>query len=90
MVPQFSQEIPHILRKPKFQYHVEESPLLVLYLKSDESILNILKAIHFRFISAYNSSWCKGKAIPLRAWRDPEGSRRLRLPEFKTIGTLNW
>jgi len=29
----------------------------------------------------------KGKAIPLRAWRGPEGSRRLRLPDFKTIGT---
>jgi hypothetical protein len=29
----------------------------------------------------------KGKAIPLQAWRDPEGSRRLRLPDSKTIGT---
>jgi hypothetical protein len=30
---------------------------------------------------------CKGKAIPLQAWTDPEGSRRLRLPDFKTIDT---
>jgi hypothetical protein len=30
----------------------------------------------------------KGKAIPLQAWRDPEGSRRLRLPDLKKIGTL--
>jgi len=29
----------------------------------------------------------KGKAIPLQAWTGPEGSRRLRLPSFKTIGT---
>jgi len=29
----------------------------------------------------------KGKAIPLQAWTDPEGSRRLRLPDLKTIGT---
>jgi len=29
----------------------------------------------------------KGKAIPLQAWKGPEGSRRLRLPDFKTIGT---
>jgi hypothetical protein len=29
----------------------------------------------------------KGKAIPLQAWRGPEGSRRLRIPDFKTIGT---
>jgi len=29
----------------------------------------------------------KGKAITLQAWTGPEGSRRLRLPDFKTIGT---
>jgi len=27
------------------------------------------------------------KAIPLQAWTGPEGSRSLRLPDFKTIGT---
>jgi len=32
----------------------------------------------------------KGKAIPLEAWTGPEGSRRLRLPDFKTIGTWGW
>ena len=26
----------------------------------------------------------KGKAIPLQAWTGPEGSRRLRLTDFKT------
>jgi len=26
-------------------------------------------------------------AIPLQAWTGPEGSRRLRLPDFKTVGT---
>jgi hypothetical protein len=29
----------------------------------------------------------KGKAIPLQAWAGPEDSRRLRLPDFMTIGT---
>jgi hypothetical protein len=29
----------------------------------------------------------KGKAILLEALTGPEGSRRLRLPDFKTIGT---
>jgi hypothetical protein len=29
----------------------------------------------------------KGKAIPLQALTGPEGCRRLRLPDFKTIGT---
>jgi hypothetical protein len=28
-----------------------------------------------------------GKAIPLQALTGPEGSRRLRLPDFKTFGT---
>jgi len=29
----------------------------------------------------------KGKTIPLQTWTGPEGSRRLRLPAFKTVGT---
>ena len=29
----------------------------------------------------------KGKAIPLQAWTGPEGSRMLRLSDFKTIDT---
>jgi hypothetical protein len=29
----------------------------------------------------------KGKAIPVQARTGPEGSRRLRLPHYKTIGT---
>jgi len=29
----------------------------------------------------------KGKSIPLQAWENPEDSRRLKLPDFKTIGT---
>jgi hypothetical protein len=27
------------------------------------------------------------KAISVQTWTGPEGSRRLRLPDFKTIGT---
>jgi hypothetical protein len=29
----------------------------------------------------------KGKAIPLQPWTGSEGFRRLKLPDFKTIGT---
>jgi hypothetical protein len=32
----------------------------------------------------------KCKAIPLQTWTGPEGSRRLRLPDFTTIGTWRW
>jgi hypothetical protein len=31
--------------------------------------------------------YIKGKVTPLQALTDPEGSRRLRLPDLKTIGT---
>jgi hypothetical protein len=41
--------------------------------------------------NAYNifvwTTWMIYKAIPLQALTGPEGSRRLRLPDFKTIGT---
>jgi hypothetical protein len=36
---------------------------------------------------ATNLRLIKIKAIPLQAWTGPEGSRRLKLPDFKTIGT---
>ena len=29
-------------------------------------------------------SYCKGKAVPLQAWTGPEGSRKLRFPNFVT------
>jgi len=32
----------------------------------------------------------KGKAIPVQAWTGPEGSRRLRIPDFKTVSTWRW
>jgi len=34
-----------------------------------------------------NTEKGKGTAIPLQAWTGPDGSRRMRLPDFKTIGT---
>jgi hypothetical protein len=32
----------------------------------------------------------KGKAIPVQAWTGPEGSRGLKPPHFKKIGTWMW
>jgi len=31
-----------------------------------------------------NTFRCKGKALPLQAWTGPEGSRKLRFPDFVT------
>ena len=44
--------------------------------------------IHDIFVSI--SALIKAKAIPLQAWTGPEGSTRLRFPDFKTIGTWRW
>jgi hypothetical protein len=44
-----------------------------------------LNTVHATVISTIK--YRKGKAIPLQAWTSPEGSRSLRLPDFKTIGT---
>jgi hypothetical protein len=35
----------------------------------------------------WNKSEGNRKAIPLQTWRGPEVSRRLRLPDFKAVGT---
>jgi len=32
----------------------------------------------------------KGKAVPLQAWTGPEGSRKLRFPDFRDNGTGWW
>jgi hypothetical protein len=32
----------------------------------------------------------KGKAIPSQTWTGPECFRRLRIPDFKTVGTWRW
>jgi hypothetical protein len=29
----------------------------------------------------------KSRSIPLQAWTGPEGSRRMRIPDLKTVGT---
>jgi hypothetical protein len=36
---------------------------------------------------SYNGGNGKSKAIPVEAWSGPEGSRKLKLPDFMTVGT---
>jgi hypothetical protein len=49
----------------------------------------LLSTVAYGIHSRNSLSFCcagvvkgKGKAIPLQAWTDPEGSRSLRLPDF--------
>jgi hypothetical protein len=50
----------------------------------DEMFTNFCQGIS-REVKTYVK--VRGKEIPLQGWTDPKGSRRLRLPDFKTIGT---
>jgi hypothetical protein len=45
------------------------------------------RAVIYIYIYIYSFIIGKGKAIPLQASTVPVGSRRLRLPDFKKIGT---
>jgi len=54
----------------------------------DERIKNFSEKCKGKLtLGTLQRQWVKGKAIPLLSWRGPQGSRRLRLPDFKTIGT---
>jgi hypothetical protein len=55
----------------------------------DRSVVSI-KSVHTAALDCkgtVNKDKGKGKALPLQAWTGPEGSSRLRLPDFNTIGT---
>jgi len=47
-----------------------------------ESKINVKK-----FVTCISPNIIIGKAIPLEAWRGPEDSRALRLPDFNIIDT---
>jgi len=47
-------------------------------------VFYVFCTVHCNKIVQYK---CKSKANPLQTWTGPEGSRRLRFPDFKTIGT---
>ena len=47
----------------------------------DSSVPSI-RSLHCHTLGRCNG---KGKAVPLQAWTDPEGSRKLRFPDFVTM-----
>jgi len=65
----------------------QQTFLLLLQTRNTFKLSGIFKSSHSNSPSIYNY---KGKAIPLQAWTGPKGSRRLRIPDFKTIGTWRW
>ena len=52
-----------------------------------DRIFVLLRAVKKVDVKLQHTQIKQGKAVPLQAWTGPEDSRRLRLPDFKTIGT---
>jgi len=53
----------------------------------NEELYNSAHTVIFSMALAILKHYLHVTGIPLQAWADPEGSRRLRLPDFKTIST---
>jgi hypothetical protein len=53
----------------------------------DSSHCVVLEYLKIRVNSCHLQVKVKVKAVPLQTLTDPEGSRRLRLPDFKKINT---
>jgi len=68
---------PSGLHEPQFKYQ---------WSRRLEDISSQYRVFSYFWVFFVNKG--KSKAIPLQAWTGPEGSRRLRVPDFKTIGIL--
>ena len=49
-----------------------------------DSLLSEIEFLHLSGEDVFGVCKCKGKAVPLQAWSGPEGSRKLRFPDFVT------
>ena len=56
---------------------------LQMYIKHVKCRLSKTLKTVFKVLG-YKTQVKKGKAVPLKAWSDPEGSRNLRFPDFMT------
>jgi hypothetical protein len=67
---------------------MENVPKLNRKMRQNVRLVNIYeKPSPYKSNKNFQLTICKSKAIPLQTLTDPEGSRRLRLPDFKTIAT---
>jgi len=65
----------------------QRKPLNISTALSQKSIENPPTMIRHKVYQHCYKGKGKGKAIPVQAWTDPEVSRSLRFPDFKTIST---
>jgi hypothetical protein len=67
-----------------FQFSVHFVSAPTVYISGSRISLSSPPTCFGRYYSLLQD---KGKGIPLQAWTGPKGFKRLRLPDFKTIGT---
>ena len=70
----------HILDKPHFNLILTRPDYDIQFLNRRHMPMYFLQS----FITQRVYIMCKGKTIPLQAWSGPEGSRKLRFPDFMT------
>ena len=69
----------------KLQTHVHRKSLYpYAWLLPREFFVCFHRSAQFRLYFLQDKGKGKGKAVPLQAWSGPEGSRKLRFPDFMT------
>jgi hypothetical protein len=89
-----SQKQIYIIKIDRNSINMLSSSSLMLYSNTILLLIRILimhsRGLDIRSISDNNTNTTrhsKDKSMPLQAWTGPEGSRKFRLPDYKTIGT---
>jgi len=86
LLPEIHRDVPQSLQaNARIVHKNRPSPLPLISLKIHQSLIILI--FHVIYYQLPIAMLCTGKAIPLQAWTGPEGSRRFRLPDFKTIDT---
>jgi hypothetical protein len=52
------------------------------------TLLRVERRVLAKFKYYYITNKRKGKAVPLQAWSGPEGSRKLRFPDYMTTAAF--
>jgi hypothetical protein len=47
-------------------------------------VANVNENLNVNYLPSNTTALIKGKAVPLQAWISPEGSRKLKFPDFMT------
>jgi hypothetical protein len=65
--------------------HIYEEDQLPDHVRNEEALLRVNNICYIYYtLFIYYIMYKKVKAVPLQTWSGPEGSRKLRFPEFLT------